>query len=80
MSKKEKQWKGDIKVRIYSHLLNKSLTENFVFCVVNIIAFTTESLASFSSNLIASFSCTFLCRNQFLALAVNDSTFRLAGA
>ena len=32
-----------IKLRIYSHLLNKSLTENFIFCVVNIIGFTTES-------------------------------------
>ena len=32
-----------IKLRIYSHLLNKSLTENFIFCVVNIIDFTTES-------------------------------------
>ena len=30
-----------IKMRIYSHLLNKSLTENFIFCVVNIIGFTT---------------------------------------
>ena len=28
-----------IKLRIYSHLLNKSLTENFIFCVVNIIGF-----------------------------------------
>ena len=25
------------------HLLNKSFTENFIFCVVNIIGFTTES-------------------------------------
>ena len=31
-----------IKLRIYSHLLNKSLTENFIFCVMNIIGFTTE--------------------------------------
>ena len=32
-----------IKLLIYSHLLNKSLTENFIFCVVNIIDFTTAS-------------------------------------
>ena len=32
-----------IKLRIYSHLLNQSLTENFIFCVVNIIGFTTDS-------------------------------------
>ena len=31
-----------IKLRIYSHLLDKSLKENFIFCVVNIIGFTTE--------------------------------------
>ena len=31
-----------IKLRIYSHLLNKSLTENFIFVVVSIIAFTSE--------------------------------------
>ena len=31
-----------IKLRIYSHLWNKSLKENFIFCVVNIIGFTTE--------------------------------------
>ena len=31
--------------------LNKFLTENFIFCVVKIIGFTTES---FSSNLIVS--------------------------
>ena len=36
-----------IKLRIYSHLLNKSLTENFIFCVVNIIGFTTESCKFF---------------------------------
>ena len=30
------------KLRIYSHLLNKSLTENLTFCVLNIIGFTTE--------------------------------------
>ena len=28
-----------IKMRIYLHLLNKSLTENFIFCVVNITGF-----------------------------------------
>ena len=32
-----------IKLRMYSHLLTKSLTENFIFCVVNIIGFTIES-------------------------------------
>ena len=30
------------KLQIYSHLLIKSLTENFIFCVVNIIGFPTE--------------------------------------
>ena len=46
-----------IKLRIYSHLFNKSQTKNFIFCVVNVIGFTL-SLASFSLNLIASFSYT----------------------
>ena len=32
-----------IKLRIYSHLLNKFLSENFIFYVVNIIGFTTGS-------------------------------------
>ena len=32
-----------IKLRIYLHLLKKYLTENFIFCVANIIGFTTES-------------------------------------
>ena len=32
-----------IKRRIYSHLLNISLTKSFIFCVVSIIGFTTES-------------------------------------
>ena len=36
-----------IKLRIYSHLLNKSLTENFTFRVVNIIGYTTESCKFF---------------------------------
>ena len=36
-----------IKLRIYSHLSNKSWTENFIFCVVNIIGFTTESCKFF---------------------------------
>ena len=35
------------KLRIYSHLLYKSLTENFIFCLVNIIGFTTESCKFF---------------------------------
>ena len=43
-SKCEHIW---IKLRIYSHLLNKSLTENFIFCVVNIIGYTTESCKFF---------------------------------
>ena len=33
-----------IKLRIFLNLLNKSLTENFIFCVVNIIGFSTEFL------------------------------------
>ena len=36
-----------IKLTIYSHLLNKSLTENFILFVVNIIGFTTESWSFF---------------------------------
>ena len=36
-----------IKLRIYSHLLNKSFRENFIFCVVNIIGFTAASCKSF---------------------------------
>ena len=36
-----------IKLRIYSHLLSKSLTKNFIFCVVNIVGFTTESCKFF---------------------------------
>ena len=32
-------WNICIKLRIYSYLLNKSLTENFIFCVLNIIDF-----------------------------------------
>ena len=43
-------------MRIYSHLLNKSLTENYIFCVVNIIGFTTEFAGNFSSNIIVSLS------------------------
>ena len=31
-----------IKLRIYSHLLSKSFTKNFIFCVANIAGFTTE--------------------------------------
>ena len=37
--------------------LSKSLTENIILFVVNILGFTTES-SNFSSNLIASLSCT----------------------
>ena len=47
-----------IKLRIYSHLLNKSLTENFIFCVVKILLVLLLSLASFSLKLIASISYT----------------------
>ena len=36
-----------IKLRIYSYLLNKSLRENFIFCVVNVIGFTAESCKFF---------------------------------
>ena len=35
-----------IKLRIYSHLLNKSLMESFIFCVMDIIGFTAESWKS----------------------------------
>ena len=47
-----------IKLRIYSHLLNKSLTENSIFCVVKILLVLLLSLASFSLKLIASISYT----------------------
>ena len=68
-----------IKLRIYSHLLNKSLTENFIFCVVNIIGFTTESCKFFfkpncqslvyftSVNTWHRLASSLLFRNQFLA-------------
>ena len=68
-----------IKLRIYSHLLNKSLTENFIFCVVNIIGFTTESCKFFfkpncqslvyftSINTWHRLVSSLLFRNQFLA-------------
>ena len=68
-----------IKLRIYSHLLNKSLTENFIFCVVNIIGFTTESCKFFfkpncqslvyftSINTCYRLVTSLLFRNQFLA-------------
>ena len=36
-----------IKLRIYSHLLNKLLTGNFMFSVVNVIGFTTQSCKFF---------------------------------
>ena len=81
-----------IKLRIYSHLLNKFLTENFIFCVVNIIGFTTESCKFFfkrncqshvyftSINTRHRLVSSLLFRNQFLALAVNNFTFTLTGA
>ena len=68
-----------IKLRIYSHLLNKSLTENFIFCVVNIIGFATESCKFFfkpncqplvyftSINTWHRLVSSLLFRNQFLA-------------
>ena len=46
-----------IKLRIYSHSLNKSLTENFILCVVNITGSTNKSDKLFL-NLIASLSGT----------------------
>ena len=81
-----------IKLPIYSHLLNKSLTENFTFCVLNIIGFTTESCKVFfkfncqslvyftSINIWHRLVSSLFFRNQFLALVVNNSTFTLAGA
>ena len=74
-----------IKLRIYSHLLNKSLTENFIFCVVNIIGFTTESCKFFfktnCQSLVYFTSInSLLFTSILLALAVNKSTFTLAGA
>ena len=36
-----------IKLRIYSHLINKPLSENFIFCVVNFIGFATEFCCEF---------------------------------
>ena len=67
-----------IKLRICSHLLNKSLAENFTFCVVNIISFTTESckfffkpnsksLVYFTSINSVRLVSSLLFRNQFLA-------------
>ena len=67
-----------IKRRIYSHLLNKFLTGNFIFCVVNIVGFTTESCKFFfkpncksliyftSINTWHRLVSSLLCRNQFL--------------
>ena len=43
-------WTYPHKTAVYSHLLNKSLTGNFIFCVVNIIGFTTESSIFFEPN------------------------------
>ena len=79
-------------LRIYSYLLKKLLTENFIFCAVNIIGFTTESgkiffkrncqsLVYFTSiNTWHRYVSSLLFRNQFLALAVNNFTFTLAVA
>ena len=36
-----------LKLRIYSHLLNESWTENFMFFIANIIGFTIESCKFF---------------------------------
>ena len=71
-------------------ILNKSLTGNFIFCVVYITGFTAESCKFFFKP-----TCQPLVyftsintwhrldreiRNRFLALAANNSTFTLAGA
>ena len=68
-----------IKLRIYSHLLNKSIMENFIFCVVSIIGFTTDSFKFFfksncqsllyftSINIWHRLVSSLLFRNQFLA-------------
>ena len=68
-----------IKLRTYSHLLNKSLTKNFTFCVVNIIGFTSQSCKFFfkpncqplvyftSINTWHILLSNLLFRNQFLA-------------
>ena len=70
-----------VKLRIYPHLLNESLKENFVFCVVNIIDFTTESckffikpncksLAYFTSiNTCHRLVSSLVFRNQFLVFS-----------
>ena len=76
-----------IKLRIYSHLLNISLTENFIFCVVNIIRFTTKfskflfkanckSLVHFISiNIWRRLVSSLLFRNQFLTICERAGTF-----
>ena len=68
-----------IKLRIYSHLLNRSWAENFIFCVVNITCYTTESYKFFfepnchslvyftSVNTWHRLLSGLLLRNQFLA-------------
>ena len=67
-----------IKLRIYSHLLNKSFTEKFIFCVVNIIGFIAESKFLFKHNCQSlvyftsintrhRFVSILLFKNQFLA-------------
>ena len=68
-----------IKLRIYSHLLNKFLTKTSFFCVVNIIGFTTEfykfffklncqSLVYFTLiNTWHRLASSLLFKNQFLA-------------
>ena len=67
------------KLRIYSDLLNKSLTKNFISCLVNIIGFTPESCKVFfkpncqslkyftSINIWRRLVSSFLFRNQLLA-------------
>ena len=73
-------------------MLNKSLTEAFIFCVLNIIGFTTksckfffkpncQSLAYFTSiNTRHRLVSSLLFRNQFLALAVNDFIWIIVGS
>ena len=72
------------KLRIHSHLLNKSLTEKFIFYVVNNTGFTTESCKFFFKrnyqslvyftliNTWQRLVSSLLFRNQFFGLAVNN--------
>ena len=80
-----------IKLPIYSQLLSKSLTENFIFFLSGILLVLLLSLASFSSILIASRSCnlhqstldtdyyTFSSSESIFSRAVNRSIVLLSG-